>query len=154
MAERLSTGLVNALLDTGSLRATMADGVLDVYSGTQPATADAVETGTKLLSITLASGAFTGGVATNGLEMEASATSGVLEKSASEVWSGDGIAAGTAGWFRWYDNDYTTGASTTAVRADGSVGTSSAFEMQMSNLSITIGGETIINSFSYTIPMS
>jgi len=157
MAERLSTGFVNAVNQTGSVKSIMQDGVIRIFSGTQPANADAVETGTLLMEITVDAGAFTPGVATNGLEMGSSAD-GVLSKAAAETWKGVGLAAAStgtvAGWFRWYDNNRTTGASTTAVRLDGAIGATTAYELQMSNTTITEDGESIINTFTYTTPKS
>jgi len=155
MAERLSTGFVDAVNQTGSVKAVMVNGIIALYSGSQPATADAAETGDLLGLVTLASGAFTPGVATNGLEMGTSAA-GVLSKAAAEVWSGVGLAAAstgtTAGWFRWYDNAMTTGISTTAVRVDGAIGGSASFEMQGSNVVIVEDVEFVINTFTYTQP--
>lgn len=157
MAERLSTGFVNAVNETGSVKSIMANGVIHIYSGAQPANADAVETGDLLMKITVDAGAFTGGVATNGLNMGVS-TDGVLAKAAAETWKGEGLAAAgtgtTAGYFRWYDNNETTGASTTAVRVDGAIGTSSAYELQMTNTTIAENGPSTINTFTYTTPKS
>ena len=124
--------------------------VIDVYTGAQPSGADIAETGSKLLSITLSSGAFTGGTATNGLNF-GEVASGILAKEPSEVWSGVGLVAGTAGWFRCYANDYTTGASTTSVRFDGSVATSGG-QFNISNTSITVGGTTTVDSVALTLP--
>jgi uncharacterized protein (DUF608 family) len=155
MAERLSTGFVNAVNTVGSVKSTMANGVIHIYSGTQPATADAIESGDLLMIITESSLAFTPGVATNGLNMDVS-TAGVLAKDTTETWSGIGLAAAStgtaAGWFRWYANDVTTGASTTAVRVDGAIGTSSTYELQMTNTVIAENGPSIINTFTYTTP--
>lgn len=155
MAERLSTGFVNARNITGSLVSMMANSVIHIYSGTQPADADSVETGTLLMKLTLSSGAFVPGVGTNGLNMGVS-TGGVLEKAAAETWSGLGLtAAGTgtaAGWFRWYANDVTTGASTVAIRMDGAIGTTTAYEMRMSNTIIVDGNPTVVSTFTYTTP--
>jgi hypothetical protein len=155
MAERLSTGFVNAVNVTGSVKSLMADGIVAIYSGTQPTTADDTESGTLLMLLTLNSGAFTPGVATNGLNMDVS-VAGVLAKAVAEVWSGLGLAAagtGTvAGWFRWYDNDMVTGASTTAVRVDGSIGTTTAYELRMSNTTIVENGPSTVSTFTYTTP--
>lgn len=126
--------------------------VCDIYSGSQPSDADSAETGTKLVSITLSSGAFVGGSATNGLNF-GEVASGVLAKESGETWSGLGIAAGTAGWFRIYDNSYTTGASTSAIRFDGAVATS-GYQFNISNTSITVGGTTTVDSVSLTLPAS
>ena len=153
MAERLSTGFANAVNVTGSVKTIMANGVICIYSGTQPATADAAETGTLLMKITESGLDFTGGVATNGLNMDAS-VAGVLSKTVAEDWEGVGLTAAgtgvTAGWFRWYDNDETAGESTTAIRVDGAIGTSSSFELQMSNTTIVEDGPCTINTFTYT----
>ena len=50
----------------GSLKDLFRNGVLDIFSGTQPTDADTTESGTKLVRITLSSGAFVAGTATNG----------------------------------------------------------------------------------------
>ena len=124
--------------------------VLDIYSGSQPTGADSAETGSKLVSITLSSGAFTSGEDTNGLNF-GEVSSGVLSKEAGEVWSGLGIVSGTAGWFRVYDNSYTTGTSTSAVRFDGNIATSGA-QFNISNTAITKDGTTTVDSVALTLP--
>jgi len=153
--ERLSTGHVQAQL--AATKTAYANGILCIFSGTQPADANAVETGTLLAKITLASGAFVGGVDTNGLNF-GDPVDGVLSKAVGETWSGVGLAAagtGTvAGWFRFYDNDYTADASTTAVRFDGAISTSSTSELQMSVTTIVEDAPITIGSFTYTLPRS
>jgi len=136
----------------GSFSDLFQNSVLEIYSGSQPANADSDDTGTKLAVITLSSGAFSSGSPTNGINF-GEVSSGVLAKEAGEVWSGVGLAAGTAGWFRLYDNSYTTGASTSAVRLDGSVATSGG-QLNMTNTSITIGGTTTVDSVALTMPAS
>jgi hypothetical protein len=155
MAERLSTGLANYINQTGSLKGALANGIISVYSGTQPTTADSAETGTLLLEFTVDAGAFTPGVATNGLNMGAS-SEGVLAKSA-EVWKGVGLAAAgssgtTAGYYRFYANAKVTGASTTAVRMDGSIGTTTISELQMVNPLIVTGATSTIETYNITSP--
>lgn len=59
MAARLSTGLVNAMGEKCSLADALAGCVMDIYSGTQPATADTAATGTLLVSVTNNSGSYT-----------------------------------------------------------------------------------------------
>ena len=61
MALRLSTGLRNKLNAGGSLKKSLHDGVIRIYTGSQPAAADDAVTGTLLASITLVSGALTEG---------------------------------------------------------------------------------------------
>lgn len=155
MALRLSTGLRNKMMTaTGgaSFAEAMADGTLHIYSGAQPTTADDAETGTLLVRITLSSGAFTSGVATNGIEF-GDATGGAVGKKSGEVWSGVAIASGTAGWFRFYANTVGTGASSSAVRFDGSCGTSGA-QCNMGSTTITLDGTVTIDTVNVTLPAS
>lgn len=156
MPLRLSTGLRNAMMSaTGgkSFAEAMQDGTLHIYSGAQPTTANDPETGTLLVKITLASGNFTSGSPTNGLEF-GDATGGSVGKKAGEVWSGLAENSGTAGWFRFYANTVVTGAnSTTAVRFDGACGTSGA-QCNMGSTSITNGGTVTIDTVNVTLPAS
>ena len=152
MALRLSTGLRNLLLGTSSLKTILQNGVIRIFPGVQPSSADDAEGATPLIEITVSSGAFTPGTATNGLNF-AAPSGGTCAKSVSEVWSGAAAATGTAGWFRFYANDRTTGADTTHARFDGSVSTSGA-QLNMSSTSITAGATTTIDSFVVTMPAS
>jgi len=136
----------------GSLKDLFRNGVLDIFSGIQPTDADTTESGTKLVRITLSSGAFVAGTATNGINL-GTATDGVIGKDSDETWSGVGLVTGNAGWFRFYDNAATTGASTSAIRLDGAIATTGA-QMSMSNTTITVSGTTTIGSVAITDPMS
>jgi hypothetical protein len=126
-----------------------ANHVIHVYSGSPPATADLIETGTLLLKITKESGAFTPGDSTNGLNFDAIAD-GVISKD-SEIHSGVGLDDATAGYYRIYDNAEETGASSTAIRAQGSVGITSA-DFLMSSTSITTGSTTTLGTHNVTLP--
>lgn len=155
MAERLSTGFVDALNVTGSVKSIMTNFTIHLFSGTQPATADAAETGDLLMKLTLGSGAFVSGSPGNGLNFHTVSTAGVLPKAPAETWSGVGEAAagssGTiAGWFRAYANTVVTGDSATAVRFDGRIGTDSTAEMQMSNTTIVEAVAAVVQTFNYT----
>lgn len=59
MALRLSAALRNYLNKTGSMKRAMSNCVLKVYTGSQPATAEAAPTGTLLCTYSNASGALT-----------------------------------------------------------------------------------------------
>lgn len=153
MAEKFSTGDVQAAAN--ALRTAYNDGVIAIYGGTQPATANDTEGAAPLLClITLSSGAFTGGVSTNGISF-AAPVDGVLSKESGETWSGVGTAAAGAGttatWFRHYANAYTTGASTTAVRYDGAISSSSTAELQMTNTTVVEGVPVQVNSYTRTV---
>ena len=54
-----STGAINALSGKGGTREIFQDFALDLYSGTPPASADALATGQKLIRVTVGSGAIT-----------------------------------------------------------------------------------------------
>lgn len=59
MAQRKSTGLVNFMADSGSARTALANSRIDVYTGTQPASADDAISGTLLVTLTKGGGSFT-----------------------------------------------------------------------------------------------
>ena len=146
---RFSTGLRTNLAGSTGFASTFADGVIEIYTGTQPATADAAVTGTLLGTVTLGSGAFTPGTATNGLTF-AAASGGSVSKSGT--WSFNGIAEGTAGWFRFKGNAVDAGGvSTTLPRMDGSVAVSGG-DMALSNIAITIGAPNTVDVFTYVQP--
>lgn len=156
MALKFSTGLKNQLLSAikGEIAAStysLKNGCLWIYNGSQPATADAAAIGTPLLKITVSSGAFVHGSASNGIDFDAPAA-GVLSKAAAEVWSGLGISDGTMGWFRFVGNPTDDlGVSTTLPRIDGRISTSGA-ELNVSNLTVTTGATTTIDAFSLAFP--
>jgi hypothetical protein len=151
MTVRLSTQLRSNLAGTTGFAATFANGVIDIYTGPQPASADSAASGTLLGTVTLSSGAFTPGSPTNGLTF-AAASNGVVSKSGT--WSFNGIAAGTAGWFRLRANAADNGLlSTTLPRLDGSVAVSGA-DMNLSNIAIAVAAPNTIDSFTWTQPAS
>lgn len=251
MTIRLSTALRNNLVGASGIASSFIGGVIDIYTGSQPATADSAVTGTLLGRVSIASATYApetpasatltlggsagsintvnvgtfniiplGGVpfttdlattaqaltdainrngiyqayypgsgvvvtvatppgvgdAHNGLALVATVTtmtasssgnitggvdataglqfgppsSGTVSKSGT--WSFNGLAVGTAGWFRMkasaYDND---GALTTYSRLDGSVATSGA-DMNLSTISIAVSQPTTIDTFTVTMP--
>jgi hypothetical protein len=158
MALKISTGLqrqmLGGVMGAVTTTASLEHGILRLYSGTQPASADAAATGTLLMEITVASGAFVHGSETNGLDFELSGKS--LIKSSSEVWSGVGLAAAgtgtTVGWCRFCGNPTDAGGiSTTLPRIDGRVSTTGA-ELNLSNLTIVSGASTTVDSWSLAFP--
>lgn len=122
---------------------------LKIFTGAPPADADTAEAGSELVQITVSSGAFTKGTATNGLDFDAP-SAGVLSKASGETWSGTASATGTAGWWRLYDNSLITGASSTAIRMDGTVAASGG---QLNMPTSIISDATItIDQFDLTLP--
>lgn len=146
MGFRLSTGLRNAIMGTTGFKGGLDLGRIDIFSGTIPTDADATEgTGVLLLSITLDGGA-------TGLTFDAP-VAGTVKKPAAAVWKGTAVATGTASWFRLYDSNIDTGASTTALRLDGTVGTSSA-DLIMTNVNIVTDAVTGLDNAEFTLPAS
>lgn len=131
-----------------SLKDILSWGVMCIYTGSQPASADVAPTGTKLLEITKSSAAFTKGTKTNGLEFDAP-VAGVLGKKDADTWSDTGLESGTAGWFRFYANDFDV--SSNALCLDGSVGTSGA-QLNLSSTAIVKDATTTIDEFELTVP--
>lgn len=150
MPLRLSTGLRNTMLKATGKSAVdaMANGIIEIRQGTQPATADDAETGTLLCRITKNSGAYTD-LLNNGIDMEA--VGAALNIKTGEVWSGVALTDGAAGWFRFYDTNYTTGQSSAACRIDGAIGVSGQ-QMNLPNLNLTNGGTTTIDSLTINFP--
>lgn len=136
----------------GSLKEIFMDGVLRIYTGSAPSTADAAVTGTLICEISVSSGTFAHGAFAYGLEF-GSASSGVIAKSASETWSGLGTGGGgTAGYFRLCGNPTDAGSlSTTLPRIQGTIGTSGA-DLNMTSTTITSGATYTIDTFQLTIP--
>ena len=76
-----------------------------------------------------------------------------MAKPSDVVWSGVGLAAGTAGWFRCYANDYVTGLSTTALRFDGTVGTSaSTAQLVLPSVSVALSQTITVDTGTLTQP--
>jgi hypothetical protein len=161
MALKLGTGTRNNLLEgTKGLKQLFADGVMDIYSGVGPANADAAETGTHLVRITVASGTCgsggTGGgtagtgVGANGLDF-GTAANGSISKNA-DVWSGVGIATGEAGWWRFYSTELLQGTSGTAIRMDGNCAEGAGGDLNMDDLTVTASATKTITAFSITLP--
>ena len=139
------------VVSRGAFKQIFANNIIRVYSSAAPANADAVETGVLLLVLTKSSAAVVAGTAANGNNFDAIAT-GVLSKDAN-VWSGVGLADGTAGYWRLYDNGIITGASVTSKRCQGTCGTSGT-DFVMSSTTIVTGATVTLDTFNITQPAS
>lgn len=132
MATRIPTGSRNAAVDAITARVGTS-GLLRIYTGSQPATADTAASGTLLAEVTLPATAF--GAASNGTA------------TLNDPGSVNGVAAGTAGWFR-----IVNAAGTTTV-LDGSVtATGGGGDLTLSNTSIAVG-QTVDISAGGTVTM-
>ena len=142
MTLKVSTGLRDAMLGTDSLSGSLALGIINIYSGTAPATADAAETGTLLVTITESSGA-------TGLSLDV-ASGGTIAKDAA-VWSGLVAATGTAGYWRFVTDVDSGDTSTTDIRLQG-VAALSGSELVMTSIDLTASTTQTIDYFSLTLP--
>jgi len=139
---KFSTGFRNALIDGGDISALFDGGELHIYSGTQPADADTTEGAGTLLAIVALPGTSA---------FAASAVSGSIAKNGTWTSDAGGIdVSGTAAWFRMYDAAITTGASTTAVRIDGAVGTAAA-DLNLNTLTLVATDPITVDTFSISL---
>ena len=108
-------------------------GYVEIRTGTQPATVDDSATGTLLVTIELASPAFSSAVGGT------AALEGVPRSGTAE-------GTGTAGWFRVYDGDG-------SPLFDGAVaGGGGEAELLLDNTSIANGQTVSITALTYTQP--
>ena len=126
MALQYSVAVNNARLD--AVETTIgATAKLRIYTGAAPANCAAAATGTLLVDMTLPA------------DWMAAASSG--SKAKSGTWSGTGVAAGTAGYFRIVDNAGTT----THVQGTCGIGTG---DLQLDNTNIAISQTVTVNTFT------
>lgn len=138
---KYSTGFLNHLCVTGSVRGALDGGNIKFYSGSEPATADAATTGTLLLTVT-ASGA--------GLTFNTTAAARVLTKPSATTWSGTPAANGDAGYFRFVASGDTGASSTTEKRMQGAVST---FGADINLASITMATSTARTLASFWVSL-
>lgn len=158
-AEVFAAGTAAAIVRGQSISDMFRMCCIDIYTGGQPSSADAAETGTLLVRISDTAAAYTIGVQTNGL-LWGTATLNVLAKAAAQTWSGTAVASGTAGWFRCYaciDGVTSTGADAAGasgyIRFDGTVSTSGA-DLNLPSINITAAGTVTVDTATFTIPLS
>lgn len=129
--------------------------VIGLFTGVQPTTADDAETGTILGYFTADGNAFVSGEAGNGIILSDAVAStlngipgGLIRLHADNpIVTCNPIASGTAGWVRFYDNDFVTGLSTVAKRMDMACGIGTG-EFRMSSSTVTIDVPITVNSIS------
>src|SRR5271165_2345079 len=133
MTIRLSTGARAAMMGDGTnkgLIAALTAGFMNIYTGTQPATADTGATGTLLGTVTHNNDG------TTGITMQQSAGVASIYNT---NWQFAGLAVGVAGWFRyWPAGGNPAATSTTEPRVDGLIGTAGA-DLNFTNTNIALG---------------
>lgn len=143
MALTLSPALKKAALDSGLGPAFDTTGVIKIYTGTKPATADMAPTGTLLGTLTLSADAFAAAAGTSAVSITANAITSDTSADAS----------GTAGWFRVQLTGDLGTTNTTDKRLDGTItATGSGGDMTLDNVNIVAGGVIACSSFVITQP--
>lgn len=152
MALILSTAFREGILGRSSFDDLMNYGSIRIFSGPQPATADAAEQGTLLGVVTAGGGAWSAGSPDNGLIYTRNGL--YLVNDATQQWLFTALASGTAGWFRVVGNAADTGGNDiTACRIDGAIGgTSDGKEMQWDSTTLSAGQLYSLDSFLFTLP--
>lgn len=134
MTTRIPVTVTNALADAlvDRLDAGPGPGVVKVYAGAQPATADTAPPGILLATITLGDPAF--GNAAAGVATAADPANAVV------------VASGEAGWFRAAD-------STGATVHDGAVTvTGAGGDMELATTTLLAGGGVDVTAYTWTQP--
>jgi hypothetical protein len=143
---KLSTGLRNFLLSGGSIRDALNGGVIRIYSGAPPVTADFAVPGGALPLVEISAEG-----SGDGLNFEAAAVGGRLQKNPSEVWSGVAGATQQATWFRFVRSVDDGAESGTALRMQGTVAPFGG-DLNMSSDLFTDGATETIDYFSVFQP--
>lgn len=145
MALKYSTALRQGLAVSGSLRSLLNGGLLRIYAGTVPASADS-DLGTAVLLNEMSAG----GTGTP-LTFEETAPSGVLTKSIVENWTGNNVADGTPSFFRFIQPADTGTASTSEVRLQGTCG-AVGNDLIITQLPLSSGQPLTLELFQLTVP--
>lgn len=121
---RISTAVQNALLGgSQNLRQIMNFGVIELYSGDAPESADFAPSGTLLARVTRDGEPFTPGFNAHTLTLIHIPALNSLTRNPQQQWVVTPIESGTVGWWRWRNFAPDPGDfSTTHVRVDGDYG--------------------------------
>lgn len=145
MAFKISTGLRNHLLATGSLKDGLDGGVIRIYAGSEPADADASIGGATLLVTISNNGAGTG------ITLDGTPSAGVISKATGETWKGTNAASGLATFYRFSALADTGALSTTEIRVQGSVAAVGA-ELNLANPTLTASSEQRVDTYVIGMP--
>ena len=154
-----ASDLCDAINRNGIMMASVSSATVTIMGryGTGVTTAAVSSTLTTITASYVNMGSGIAGVApVNGLILGVPAA-GVIAKPSNQVWSFNGIATGTAGWFRFYSSDNNDSGAVISTplfpRLDGSVGVSGA-DLNLSSISIVPLMPVTIDTFQWTQPAS
>lgn len=140
MAIKMSTALKGEILFHIGLIQALEFGVIQVYSGSPPDSADDAPTGALLGSITGDGLTWTAGSQNGGLQLIALPSLAYVVKPPTQSWVLKVSNSGTAGWWRFRSNN------DAEVRMDGLV-TNSYQELYIGDPMLTLGEERFIELF-------
>lgn len=139
-----STGLANYIATTGSIKAALDGSFLYLFSGPVPASADDAIDASSVMLCKIS----VNGDGTTGLTFASPATGGILTKTTAEVWKGNYVANGEVSFYRLCaGGDAGTAASSTAVRLQGTVGTTVASDAVLPSTTAVSGNEQDVSLF-------
>ena len=139
MAILMSTELKNEMLAGVNLINALDFGVIRIYSGQQPASADLSPTGTLLASVTSNGLAWSQGESLAGLRLNIIPSIALLVKPQTP-WVLAATTTGTAGWWRFRSG------GEAALRMDGTVGGPDS-DLFIGNQQLTAGEQRFIDGF-------
>ena len=147
MPVKTSTGLAAHLAVTGSLKDAFDGGLIRVYDGTPPASADDAVAGNLLWTISVDGDG-------TGLTFDSSPVGRALVKPSAAVWGGATVA-GTPTYYRLVAAGDTGAASTSQARVQGTVGAVAGVDLFMTNPTLTTNSNLlakILIGYSLTLP--
>jgi hypothetical protein len=147
MAIKTSTGLAAHLMVTGSAKEAFDGGFIKVYSGSEPATADAAVTGTLLWTISKDGDG-------TGLTFATAAIGRTLVKTTEHTWGGATIG-GVAGYWRLVGSADNGTLSTSQPRIQGTCGMTAGSDLYMTNTTLTTDTALLaktLSGFSVALP--
>ena len=145
MAYLYSTELRQQLCVSGSLKEILDGGVLQLYGGTVPVSADsALDSAVLIVEFKTSEDEY--------LTFEATAPDGILTKSASEMWQGDVLVANVpATFFRYTKPSDTGGQTVDQVRIQGTCGGPAA-DMVTGTVGFSLNETKVIDYFAMQFP--
>jgi len=147
MALKISTGLRDHMLVTGTFKTGVDGGVIRIYDGTVPATADAALSGNNLLCVVSLNQ--TGA----GINMGTVPASGVLGKATAEVVERAGCRTGTASFYRFSGLADAGASSTTEKRLQGTCAAAGG-DLNFSSVAFVANGTNTksIDTYNVVLP--
>lgn len=147
MAIKTSTGLAAKMMVTGSAKSILDGGLIKVYTGSAPASANDAVTGDLIWTISVDGDG-------TGLTFDEEAVDRAMVKPSAATWGG-ATAAGVAGYWRLVAAADDGTLSTTQARIQGTCGSTSGADLYMSNTTLTLDTALTaktLSSFSVALP--